>query len=210
MRKSRLFIFVFALILLFCTLDQGNAKITKEYDEFEKTYTYTSSFEQIGPWFAIDLIAEQEWKNKAIISIMLADTSNIRDTADYLSTVSRLLGRDLETPEEIKNLLNKEWAQQDYCRIAKCDAKMKVNDEIIDISCFGTDMKTKMAGIMAISVGSAGYLLTKSTIKKIKKARHITIRIYLSEGPDITWKVPKHVIKEWKELLHMAFKLGSP
>ena len=51
-RKSFVFVSIFVLVSLFI-VSQGNSKITKEYDDFDKTTTYHSTFKDVGPWHTI-------------------------------------------------------------------------------------------------------------------------------------------------------------
>ena len=63
-RKSFVFVSIFVLVS-FCIISQGNSKITKEYDDFDKKTSYHSKFEDEGPWHAFVVVFAK--KNDKIV-----------------------------------------------------------------------------------------------------------------------------------------------
>lgn len=177
MAKSKFLIFITILVLmLFCAVSPGNAEITVEHDEFEKTTTYISRFQGIGPWAGLFLLAKKG-TTAVVLQVMLAYTP----LADTAKTLSSIYGDDWKKGKASETL-KEEWIQQDYYRIADRDAKMKINKEIVELPCGWT--KTEIETFLFI--GGAAYKLSESIVAQLKNAENMTIRIYLEEGPDIT------------------------
>lgn len=158
--KSFVFVSIFVLVSLFI-VSQGNSKITKEYDDFDKTTSHRSKFKDEGPWYTFYVIFGE--KNDKIVE----------------KSISFLL-------------LKENWHF-----FAKQDMDMKIDGEIIHIPCGKTS--SHAAGLNHLLTAGI-YALNDKAITKIKNAEKITIRIYMSNVPSITWDVPERVLNEWKKL----------
>ena len=81
---------------------------------------------------------------------------------------------------------------------SNADLQMKIDeDEIVSLPILGTRIEK---GEVTKFI-TAGYWDANKVIDKIAQAKKITIRVYYSNQPDITWTLPDKVLKEWQEVL---------
>ena len=78
---------------------------------------------------------------------------------------------------------------------------VKIEKKIYGIPCIETDSKTLVGNKL---VTSGRFLVERKTIRRIKKAEALTIRVYSSNNPSITWEVPYHALAEWKIVISRA------
>jgi len=81
------------------------------------------------------------------------------------------------------------------------DMRIKIDKEIIAIPVLKTDSEYISHNAL---MTYAAYLPGKNAVDRIVDGEEITMRVYMSNRPDITWDVPERVLAEWKELLYKA------
>jgi len=83
------------------------------------------------------------------------------------------------------------------------DVEMNVDGDIINITYVLSDSREYERDDLSYNTW-ATYSLSSENVQKIYGAEEITILVYLSNQPNITWDVPDYVLSEWKELFEMT------
>lgn len=92
----------------------------------------------------------------------------------------------------------------DCALFEKRDLAIKIDGDIIRISCFATDRFFKSAFCVTVAIFGIMPQNAERIIEKIKKAEEITMRVFFKNKPDITWDAPDELLNEWKELFEKA------